>query len=386
VRQFNLSLSPVIVVFAFLLGGMASIPGMAQRTPPPSITSEPRPAPSVTRPDSIQDSNMYDYWSQMNGQSRAGGALLGKIAVEGEPLPWEPVLITVTCAGNVMYRTQTDAKGNFGIVPESVPHELSQQKDSQRQMETHYEGCLVQGVVPGFRSNTITITQRNLRDEPNLGTLTLYRTAQDAATTVSTTSDHVPPNAMKFFEKARAEMIEHNSADAQRDLEKAVQAYPQFAEAWVQLGKLQLPSDSKEARNSFSKAAAADPKFVLPYEQLAALASQEGNWKEVLENTDHVIQVYPEGTPQTFYLNALANYQLGKVDAAQSSAGKSLAIDPRHTIPNTEQLLAVILAGKGDFAGALDHLRNSLQYVPPGPNADLLKQQIAQLEQRLATK
>jgi hypothetical protein len=49
-------------------------------------------------------------------------------------------------------------------------------------------------------------------------------------------------------------------------------------------------------------------------------------------------------------------------------------------------LLAVILAGKGDFAGALAHLRSSLTYVPPGPNADLLKQQIAQLERRLAAK
>jgi len=28
----------------------------------------------------------------------------------------------------------------------------------------------------------------------------------------------------------------------------------------------------------------------------------------------------------------------------------------------------------------LQHLRNSLTYMPPGPNADLVKKQIAQLE------
>jgi hypothetical protein len=55
-------------------------------------------------------------------------------------------------------------------------------------------------------------------------------------------------------------------------------------------------------------------------------------------------------------------------------------MDPQHTAPNTEQLLAVILASKGAYAEALDHLRNCLTYTPAGPNSDLMKQQIAQLE------
>ena len=329
---------------------------------------------------------MYDYWSQMNGQSRAGGALLGKIAVEGEPLPWEPVLVTVTCRGAVVYQTQTDAKGNFGIIPEGVPHEISQQHDAQRQMQEHYEGCLVNGAVAGFGSKPITITERNLRDDPNLGTLTLYRTAQEAATTLSATSDHVPPAAAKAFEKARSNMIASDASGAQRELKKAVDAYPNFAEAWLQLGKLQEASDAQEARDSFAKAIQADPKFVLPYEQLAALASQAKNWKEVLDDTNHVAQLYPDGTPETWYLSALANYHLGSFDAAKESATRELAIDPRHTMTNDEQLLAVVLAHKGDYLGALSHLRNTLTYIPSGPTTDLVKKQIAQLEQVVATK
>ncbi|MGA2100855.1 MAG: hypothetical protein ABSG34_07100, partial [Candidatus Sulfotelmatobacter sp.] len=72
----------------------------------------------------------------------------------------------------------------------------------------------------------------------------------------------------------------------------------------------------------------------------------------------------------------------GKTDEALVSAEKALAIDPRHSVPNVEQLLAVILARKADYAGALQHLKNCLSYMPRGPNADLLKQQIAQLEQK----
>jgi Tfp pilus assembly protein PilF len=322
----------------------------------------------------------------MSGQGRAGGALLGKVAVEGEPLPWEPLLVTVTCGEKVVYTTQSDAKGNFGIVSVTLPGALGKQGDSQRQMETHFEGCLVQGVVPGFRSTTITVTQHNLRDQPDIGTLMLSRIGRDAATTLSSTTETASPNAIKSFEKARSEMLQRDSDGAERDLKKAVETDPQFAEAWLQLGKLQQPSDPQAARDSFSKALAADPKFVLPYEQLAALAAQSGNWKEVLDDTNHVSQLYPEGTAESWYLNALANYQMGKPTSAQASALKSLALDPRHSILNTEQLLAVILARKGDFKGALEHLRSSLKYVPPGPNADLLKQQIAQLERRVAAK
>lgn len=367
-------LLPSTVVFA--------LNAIAQTRP----TSSPSAPSTITRPESIQDSGLYDYWAQESGQTRAGGALLGKLAVEGEPLPWEPLLVTVTCSGKVVYTTQSDAKGNFGIVGVTLPGALGKQEDSLRQMETQFEGCLVQGVVAGFRSTTVTLTREHLRDQPDIGTLTLSRIGRDLATTVSSTTDTASPKALKLFEKARGEMLQRNPDGAQDELKKAVQADPKFAEAWLQLGKLQETSEPQAARDSFSKAAAADPDFVLPYEQLAFLASQSGNWLDVLDNTNRVAKLYPEGTAQTWYLNALANLQMGKADAAEASAQKSLALDPRHSILNTEQLLAVILAGKGDFAGAIDHLRSSLTYVPPGPNADLLKQQIAQLEKRVTAK
>lgn len=369
----------LIVISLFSLSFLPNAVGQGR-------TSSPAPPSTITRPESIQDSGLYNYWADMSAQGRADGALLGKLAVEGEPLPWEPLLVTVTCDGKVVYTTQSDAKGNFGIVSVTLPGALGKQGDSKRQLETQYEGCLVQGSVPGFRSTSVTLTQHYLRDQPEIGTIVLSRSARGAATTVSTTTDTAPPKALKAFEGARGRMLENDPEGAQRELEKAVRIDPQFAEAWLQLGKLQAPSNAQLARDSFSKALTADPNFVLPYEQLAVLAAQNGNWQEVLDNTNHVIQLYPEGTAQVWYLHGLANFQMKKPDIAEASAIKSLALDPRHSVLNTEQLLAVILAGKGDFAGALEHLQSSLKYLPPGPNADLVKQQIAQLAKRAAVK
>jgi hypothetical protein len=75
---------------------------------------------------------------------------------------------------------------------------------------------------------------------------------------------------------------------------------------------------------------------------------------------------------------------VGKKDVAEKAATTSLAMDPSHVAPNTEQLLAVMLAGRGDYAGALAHLQSCLTYTPPGPNADLMKQQIEQLQKFIA--
>jgi len=346
----------------------------------PTVTAA--PPNTVTRPDSIQDSGFYGYWANMSAQGRAGGVLLGKLALEGEPLPWQPMLVSVDCKGTVVNMTQADLRGQFVIRfvdthgVERIP------ADDQRQMETKYEGCQVHASLAGFRSSAVTITVRNLRDEPDLGTITLFPEARSSGTELSSTTKTAPANAMKAFEKARAEWLDQDAGSALGSLKKAVAIYPEFAEAWFQLGKLQEASDPQGARDSFSKALAADPKFVLPYEQLASMAAQQENWREAENNTNQALQLDPAGTPQLWYDDAWAKFQLGKINEASVSAEKSLAIDPRHTVLGTEQLLAVILARKADYAGAIQHLRNCLTYFPAGRDADLVKQQIAQLQRK----
>jgi tetratricopeptide (TPR) repeat protein len=367
-----------LIAFSFCsllaLGGIAVERAVAQ-----TRTSAPAPPSNITRPDSIQDSGFYNYWANMSAQGRAGGVLLGKLAMEGEPLPWQPMLVSVDCKGSIVNSTQTDLQGRFVITFVETHGTPGAPSDAQRQLETKYEGCTVRGSVAGFRSNAVTITMHSLRDDPNLGTITLSPETRGGGTELSTTTQAAPSNAMKAFEKARAEWLAQNPDGAEKNLKKAIQLYPTFAQAWLQLGKIQEASEPQAARDSFSKALAADPKFVLPYEQLAALAVQAEKWQETLDNTNHALELDPAGTPQLWYYDALAKFQLGKTDEANVSASKALAIDPRHTVPNTEQLLAVILARKADYAGAVQHLQNCLTYLPAGPQADLVKQQIAQL-------
>jgi tetratricopeptide (TPR) repeat protein len=330
----------------------------------------------------LDDSGPYKYWSELSEQERAGGALIGKLTVQGEPTLWEPVLVLVTCGGKIAHITETDVKGNFVISATHLEGALNTQEDAKRQMEAHFEGCTVDGAFAGFQSSMVTITRRNLRDDPSIGTIKLSRVAGAAGSAVSSTTAEVSKKALRSYESARDNLEKQNPEQAQHNLEKAVATDPGFAEAWYQLGKLQQASNAQEAKASFNKAVTADPKYTLPYGRLAAMAAKEQQWPEVVSQTDRALQLNPTGTPQLWYYSALGNWQVGNADVAEASAKKSLALDPMHAIPNTEQLLAVMLAKRGDFGGALTHLRNCLAYLTDPAKVEFVKGQITQLEKR----
>jgi len=333
-------------------------------------------------PEATSDVGKSAKWDSLQHQGKSGDYLVGKVVFVGMPaasIPWDPVPVKVTCDGNIRYTTTADPKGNFEIVAAEKTSHPTLGTDGSKPA-AQFIGCNVDAALTGFTSTVLTVVNRSILDNPDIGTIQLSREEGAAGAAVSGTTASAPKDAAKAFEKARAEWIDGKPDKAQHDLEKAVQVYPQFAEAWYELGRIQEASHSQDAQGSFAKAAAADPKFILPYGHMIPYAAQAGKWQEVADDTAHELELDPRGTPQTWYFNALANYKLGKKGVAETSATKSLAMDPLHTQPNTEQLLAVILVDKKDLTGALMHLRNCLTYMPAGPNADLVKQQVAQLD------
>ena len=358
-----------VTVFAQAGGGGAAAGAAANASKGPELAS-----------GMGKDANFGQVMSHQHGSMY----FTGKVAVDGGVLPWDPVPVIVDCNGVVKYNTQTDPKGNFSIenggriktTSELVP----QVGDSKRVTAAQLVGCQIKASLAGFRSSVLTITNGNLNDNPDMGTIILHLDEHATGYGVSPTTATASKDALKKFDKARSEAMSKNPDGAERDLEKAVQTDPKFAEAWYQLGKLQQKTKPQDVLASFEKAVAADPQFVPPYEPIAELAATQKKWQEVTDAADHYLKLDPAGTPQIWYFSAVGNFNIGNRDAAEASARKSLAMDPQHTAPNTEQLLAVILASKGAYAEALDHLRNCLTYTPAGPNADLMKQQIAQLE------
>jgi tetratricopeptide (TPR) repeat protein len=323
----------------------------------------------------------YAHWDQLAAHQRGSLYFAGKVVIAGSPLPWDPIPVVVMCNGAIRYNTHTDSSGAFEIEAAAKESEVSPGiSKSNRLTPAQLIGCNVHAALEGFQSATLTIQNRSIVDNPDLGTISLHLDEKATGFAISTATGSAPKDALKYYDKARSEAAGRHLDSAQRDLEKAVQAYPQFAEAWYQLGKIDEALKPQNAATAYAKAAAADPLFTPPYEHIAELAAQQKNWQDVVDATDHALKLNPAGTPALWYFSAVGNYNLGNRATAETSANTSLAMDPNHVAPNTEQLLAVMLAAKGNYAGALEHLRSCLSYSSPGPNADLMKQQIAQLE------
>ncbi|HEY6448733.1 MAG TPA: tetratricopeptide repeat protein [Acidobacteriaceae bacterium] len=367
--------------FSFLLLALAiTFPGATRaQTAQPSIDN--------TRPDSIQDDGYWGYMANAPANVIHGGILQGKVTVMGDPLLWEPITVMLTCkTGKADLTTATDANGQYAITHVNLPKAYTTENDSlSTQMQQHYEGCALQAPLAGYHSSSITITQKNLRDQLTLGNIVLTPDEHAPGTAISTVGESGSPDATKAFTRAHEEWLHRDSTAAQKDLESAVQADPQFAEAWYLLGRLQIGSDLAAATESFTKAQAADPKFVLPCVYLAGIAIQQKNWPEADRWTSRALQLDPAGTSRVWYYAAQAQYRMGKNEAARSSAQNAMAMDPEHEWPMAEDVLALTLLDKGDHNDALAHLRNTLTYVGSGPQADLVKRQIDFVQQQSAS-
>src|SRR5277367_2115213 len=228
--------------------------------------------PSARGVGPVLSSNVgkYSNWDTLANQGRSGDYLLGSVTVSGSALPWDAIPITVTCDGRTRYTTDTDPKGHFVIASiHSAGYTLGA-PDPNAKLVTQFVGCDVQAVLAGFDSTVLRILNRNLLEDPDIGTINLNREEGSGSAAVSNTSLAAPKDSTKAFEKARIEWMDQKPDWAQHDLEKAVKDDPQFAEAWYQLGKIQEKTNPQEATRSFSKAVAADQKFILPYQHLAS--------------------------------------------------------------------------------------------------------------------
>jgi tetratricopeptide (TPR) repeat protein len=142
----------------------------------------------------------------------------------------------------------------------------------------------------------------------------------------------------------------------------------------------------EKARNAFTQASAADDKFVPAYLGLSSVALRESKWAEAAEFSDHVAQLDGVEAPAAFYYNSLANYRLGNMEQAEKSARKAETLGVQHAFPQVRLLLGMVLANRREYAGAAGELRSFLKAAPTAPNADKVREQLAELEKLGAAK
>jgi len=180
-------------------------------------------------------------------------------------------------------------------------------------------------------------------------------------TSISVTSALAPKTAQKALQKAQEAEKKGRWPQAEQSLQKAVQIYPKYAVAWFELGRVQLRrNDTAAAKNSFQQSIHADPKYVNPYDGLSQIAFQTRQWPDVVETTNQLIALNPVNFPGAYFLNGVANYSLGNMDAAEKSVRQGIKVDDAHQIPRLQFVLGMILLRKQEYREASEHLEQYL--------------------------
>lgn len=333
--------------------------------------------------------------------------LSGNVIVEdGSALP-EPVFIERICNGRISRDGRSDFKGYFTITINMSPQfrfgdpegsaEMgggsglttigsisSRMPQTPSALAGALAGCEVRASLAGFRSSSVGIPMGELGNSVgavNVGTIVLQRMDKVSGVTVSTTSLNAPKDAKKAYDKAHHDIENKNFAQAQQELEKAVQLYPRYVAAWQDLGAVYAQQNQLDkARSAFEQARTADAMFVPAYVGLASIALRESRWAEAAELSARATQLDGVDFPGAFYYNSFANYRLGNLDQAEKSARRAETLGAQRAFPQVNLLLGAMLANRRDYSDAADQLRAYLKAAPSAANAESVRQKLAEIE------
>ncbi len=191
-----------------------------------------------------------------------------------------------------------------------------------------------------------------------------------------------PKDAKKNFDKGTEQVRSNKLPDAAASFQKSVTTYPQYADAWLGLGRVQLQLGTKDAaRESFQKAMDLDDKLVGPWQELGYLAFDQSKWEDAARYLDKAVRLDPMNSPMAWYFSALANYNLGRFEQAERSVRAELNLDKN---PGAEYVLGLVLIARKHYNGGAAALRTYLASSPKSEEADSARKQLSRIESQLS--
>ena len=211
-----------------------------------------------------------------------GGPVAGLIlADDGMPLP-QRTTVSLTCETRAFGPVGVDARGGFAIADSPDP-----------------EGCVLRIDAPGYRQ--ASVATENLPLDQRIPVAVLHRVGKNDGESISVAHLAAPAEAVRLFHSAVRELRRGPQADASVALshfQEAVRAFPKYAQAWFEIGRLRLArGEPGNAVKAFGRAVEADPWFVSPYEPLILLLAAAGEEAEAAAACDGLRRINPDLPP-----------------------------------------------------------------------------------------
>lgn len=334
----------------------------------------------------------------------------GRVATyDSSPVP-NDVLIERVCNNKVRQEVYASPHGDFSMelgsradsFPEGSPDPASpysvSNKDSTMGIpRRELKNCDVRISASGFNARTVSLMELDtFGSNIDVGVIVVKRAGRVVGATLSAIPYKAPKDATKAYEKGLEAEKNGKLAAAHKYFQTAVEIYPGFAIAWFQLGAvLQKENQSDGARKAYIQATTLDSRFLPPYLYLALMACESENWTEALTLTGHILDLDPLNRAdvtgyfldlepfnyaEAYFYNAVANYNLNKMEDAEKSALKAERLDLATQFPQLHLVLSQIFARKYNYARAIEEIQTYLALVPLAKDADKQREQLAKLE------
>jgi len=134
------------------------------------------------------------------------------------------------------------------------------------------------------------------------------------------------------------------------------------------------------ALEAWKEARKQDPKYIKPYESLAAVADRQGDWTAAEQYSREWLQLDSEDFAGAYLINAVANANLNRVDVAEAAARDGLRVDKERRVPRLNYVLGLLLINKQQYAESAKYLRAYLELAPNARDAPAVREQVAKLE------
>jgi hypothetical protein len=395
-------------VFVLLAIAALLVPDTVAQKPP--APTPPAPAPPPSAPLSLPATPSLPSLEPSRPREDLVMFLGGRVATnDGAPVP-NDVLVERVCNNRAHQGVYASPHGDFSMQLGSRADSFSEAgadptppygvagKDSVVGISRReLTNCELRVSASGFHSRVISLLDLDtFAFRIDVGIIVMQRGTKIEGMTLSATPYKAPKDARRAYEKGLQAERNGKLADARKYFETAVETNPSFASAWFQLGTvLQKENQKVAARTAYTQATITNTTFLPPYLSLASMAYEAENWTEVLNLTGHILDLDPlnhadvtgytldldpSNYAEAYFYNAVANYKLNKIEAAERSGVKAEHVDLRTRYPELHLLLAEIFARQNNYALAVTEIQTYLALTPHAKDADQARKQLAKLE------
>jgi len=191
----------------------------------------------------------------------------------------------------------------------------------------------------------------------------------------------VPSNAVEKFQKGIDRLEKNDAKGAIIHFDEAIAAYPDFSAAYHERGAAFLKTnDLDKALESFVKAISIKADYLAAKYSVGYTQFLKKNYEVAAAVFDDVLKQKSDFPEAQMYLG-ISLYFLKNIEGAEAFLKKSIA-GGSDKVALAHRYLGGIYLQKKRTAEAADELQKYLELVPKAPDADRLKDTIAELKKK----